>query len=236
MLLAVCMLVCATIGNAGIVASDEKLNTVSATENILEPKQEKSQNSQIFSENFGFGFHFGIGANDPKSMEEINNAVPAAHLDKNNQILGMEVLFEGELDKPENKLGIKFAFDWYGENELTVPNVIYSATEETKAFSASLYYKRDGGVAHWSAYGGLGVSFFHTKVVSRGVGILNYHETAQTPSMHIIGGVEYRFDAPCAIGLEAKYNFHAKIRDKAADLVLSDRSGLSGAITARLYF
>lgn len=55
---------------------------------------------------------------------------------------------------------------------------------------------------------------------------------------HIMAGTEYRFSELFALGLEAKYNFSAKTEKnyEGLNVVLSDRSGLSGAVTARFYF
>ena len=81
---------------------------------------------------------------------------------------------------------------------------------------------------------GAGVTIMHSEVEIEMTGYSDekYSKTKMFP--HVMIGAEYRFCQLFALGLDVRYNIGAKIK-KEGD-VLSDRSGLGGALAARFYF
>lgn len=185
--------------------------------------------SPAFSNNFGAGIKLGAGENDPKTMERMYDmGYGPKELTKNYAVLGAEALYEFNLNNEDNKLGVKIGIDVYGENELKAGGD--KLTENSYAIPVTAYYKWDKGIKNWSFYAGGGFSFIKTEVEAEGYFKLNEHKTFP----HVVAGTEYRFCKLFALGIEAKYNFNAKVT-KGSD-ILSDRSGLSGTITGRFYF
>ena len=122
----------------------------------------------------------------------------------------------------------------YGENELKLkaPGDSAKLTETTYSFPFTVYYKRDNGIKNFSWFAGAGFTILHSKVEVSGVEDDDVSKTKVFP--HIVVGGEYRFTQVFALGLEARYNFGAKVKKDGA--VLSDRSGFGAALTGRFYF
>lgn len=179
-----------------------------------------------FGGGWGLGAKLGYGENDPKTMKDWHDAVLPSELDENGGIFGVEGFYEWDL-ADVNKLGVKFGFDVYGENE--VDNSAMKATETTGAIPLSVYFKQDYGIENWSWFAGAGMTFLATEVEVKH----NDDEDKSILFPHLLAGVEYRFTEVFALGFEAKYNINAKVKKHGA--VLSDRSGLSGAVTFRFY-
>ena len=169
-------------------------------------------------------------------------------LTESGGIFGLEGLYEHRLNDKDT-LGFKVGLDFYGENELEIstdfrdawgrPLGKGEATENTYAIPLTVYYKRDNGIKNWSFFAGAGITYIHSEVEGEvedymGRDLLSEKTSDSKVFPHLMAGTEYRFTQLFALGLEAKYNFSAKIT-KNGD-VLSDRSGLSGAVTARFYF
>ena len=163
-------------------------------------------------------------------------------------IFGVEGLYEHRLNEKDT-LGFKVGLDFYGENELEISNFRdvwgrplggkREATENTYAIPLTVYYKRDNGIKNWSFFFFFCITYIHSEVEGEvedymGRDLLSEKTSDSKVFPHLMAGTEYRFTQLFALGLEAKYNFSAKIT-KNGD-VLSDRSGLSGAVTARFYF
>lgn len=180
-----------------------------------------------FAGQWGLGLKLGAGENDPQTLQDAFNA-GGRKLDKNPGYLSIEGLYEWALEGEENKLGFKFGLDMYGENELKL--ITAKATETTYAIPLTLYYKRDNGVQTFSWFGGAGVTFINTTMEVTGESDVDKNKVFP----HIVAGGEYRFTELFALGLEARYNFSAKIKKDGN--VLSDRSGFGAALTGRFYF
>ena len=180
----------------------------------------------VMAKDWGFGVKLGAGQNDPKIFKD-NFDQNGGELDKNAGYFGLEVLHEWALNDEANKIGAKVGWDMYGENELKRGGS--KATEETYAFPFTVYYKRDNGIKKLSWFGGAGVTILHTKLEE---GAWDTSKNRVFP--HIVAGGEYRFTKVFALGLEARYNFSAKV--KKDGYVMSDRSGFGGALTGRFYF
>ena len=178
-----------------------------------------------FADNWGLGLKLGAGENDPATLSDDFHA-NGGELDKNAGYFGLEALYEYNLDEL-NKLGAKVAWDSYGENELKRDWL--KVTEKTFAFPFTVYFKQDYGVKKWSWFAGAGMTILRSKLEA---GSREESKTRAFP--HIMAGAEYRFTELFALGLEARYNFSAKV--KKNDLVLSDRSGFGAALTGRFYF
>ena len=179
----------------------------------------------VMAKDWGAGIKLGYGANDPKTMKDMNG--PGTDLDKNGAFFGLEGLHEWALNDEANKIGAKVGWDMYGENELKgFGNKI---TETTYTFPFTVYYKRDNGVGKIAWFGGAGVTILRTKIEE---GSEDTSKNRVFP--HIVAGAEYRFTKVFALGLEARYNFSAKVKKDGA--TLSDRSGFGGALTGRFYF
>jgi len=187
-----------------------------------------------FAEGWGVGVKLGAGENDPKDMEAAYDSwLSNKELDKDPTIASFEVFHEWTLDNEANKLGLKLGFDMYGQNEAERKNVpSLELTETTYAFPLTVYYKRDNGIKDWSWFAGAGVTSISTEIEAKGAFKRKIDKTKIFP--HIVAGGEYRFNHLFALGLEARYNFAAKVK-KDGD-VLSDRSGFGAALTGRFYF
>ncbi len=178
------------------------------------------------AEGWGVGVKLGAGENDPKTMKEAFDSL-GGELDKNAGYFNLEVLHEWALNDEANKIGAKVGWDMYGENEYK--RLGQKATEETYSFPFTVYYKRDNGVKNLSWFGGAGVTILRSKIE---VGANDTSKNKVFP--HVVIGGEYRFTKVFALGLEARYNFAAKV--KKDGMVLSDRTGFGGALTGRFYF
>jgi opacity protein-like surface antigen len=187
---------------------------------------------------FGLGVKLGAGQNDPKTMKEAFDTLTMFNrtLTRSPGIFAIEGLYEHALDSAngQNKLGFKFGVDFYGENKLEVAG--FEARETTYSFPLSVYYKYEPGIKKISVYGGAGLTIMNSKIDGRLVGILfpedSYSKTKVFP--HITAGAEYRFTKLFALGLDLKYNIGAKIEKDGS--VMSDRSGINGALAGRFYF
>ena len=183
-----------------------------------------------FANNWGLGLKLGAGQNDPKTMKDYHDALGGS-LDKSGAYFGLEALYEFNLNDEANKLGVKVGWDYYGENKLKVAGE--KVSEETYSFPFTAYYRRDNGVKAFSWFGGAGFTIISSKAeVDSYFGDDDTHKTKVFP--HIMAGGEYRFTDLFALGLEARYNFSAKVKKNGA--VLSDRSGFGAALTGRFYF
>ena len=176
--------------------------------------------------NWGLGVKLGAGENDPKTLKEGHSKI-GGELDKNYGYLGLEAFHEWTLDNEANKLGLKAGLDVYGENTLKVGTSKFEET--TYSFPISVYYKRDNGVKNISWFAGAGATILHSKIE---VGENSIRKTKVFP--HVTVGAEYRFTRVFALGLDARYNFSAKVKKEG--VVLSDRSGFGAALTGRFYF
>ena len=182
---------------------------------------------------WGVDVKLGLGQNDPKDMKDGN--VPGTTLTESPAIFGIEGLYEWDLSGETldevgsvNKLGLRFGLEGYGENKLEYPGG--SVEESTGALPISVYYKRDGGIEAPSYYVGGGLTYITTTISQTGFS----DEDKDKLFPHIMGGVEYRFSKLFALGLDLKYNIGAKVKKNG--MVMSDRSGLQGALAARFYF
>ncbi len=191
-----------------------------------------------FASNWGAGLKLGAGQNDPKGLKDAYDNPPAGvtstELDKSAAYFGLEAMYEFDLNDEANKLGVKVGWDMYGENkvELKAPGMKEEIKEETYSFPFTVYYKRDNGVKNFSWYGGAGFTILRTKLDAKGIAWGDDKKTKVFP--HIVVGGEYRFTQVFALGLEARYNFAAKVKKHGE--VYSDRSGFGGALTGRFYF
>ena len=188
-----------------------------------------------FAGGWGVGVKLGVGQNDPKGMKE-NWEFLGGTLTKSGAYFALEGLYEWDLGGETldevgsaNKLGLRFGLEGYGENKLEVPG-LGSEEESTGALPISVYYKRDGGIKAPSFYVGGGMTYISTTISATGVS----DEDKDKLFPHIMGGVEYRFTKLFALGLDLKYNIGAKVKKNG--FVMSDRSGLQGALAARFYF
>ena len=181
-----------------------------------------------FADNWGIGLKLGGGQNDPKAMKDANG--PGTELDENGAYFGLEALYEWDLDDT-SKFGAKVGLDMYGENELKTP--IGKVAEDTYAFPFTAYYKQDYGVENWAWFAGAGLTIMRTELDYTGWG--GNDDASKTKVFpHIVAGGEYRFSELFALGLEARWNFSAKVKKNGA--VFSDRSGFGAALTGRFYF
>lgn len=178
-----------------------------------------------FADNWGFGVKLGVAETDPKTLNDALDAY-GGKLTEGEGLFGLEVLHEWNLNDDINKLGLKLGLDVYGENEWK--NYPYKVTETIYAFPLTVYYKQDYGVERWSWFAGAGITLMKGEVED---GPDTYKDSQVFP--HITAGAEYRFTELFALGLEAKYNINAELKK---GFYTTDRSGISGAITARFYF
>ncbi len=184
-----------------------------------------------FAGGWGLGVKLGAGQNDPKTLKDAHTS---GTLTEAPGVFALEGLYEWDLQGKkfkqvgsENKIGLRFGFDFYGENKLEQGGA--TAKEDTTSLPITVYYKHDSGIKKVSWYAGAGLTFIQTKFEIPGDTI---KEDKIFP--HIMAGAEYRFTKLFALGLDLKYNFNAKITKR--DAVLSDRTGLQGALAARFYF
>lgn len=193
------------------------------------------------ADNWGLGVKLGVAENDPKSMKDTQDEAGYyglnSDLEENNGVFGLEALYEFDLNDNADKLGVKLGMDFFGENKLELTSSVvpgsFEAKENTFAVPLTVYYKKDNGLKHWSPFVGAGLSLFRTELKADDSGS-SEKVTKSKVAPHIMAGAEYRFSPLFALGLEAKYNFGAKI--KKSGTVLSDHSGFGGAITGRFYF
>ena len=187
-----------------------------------------------FADNWGLGVTLGAGENDPKDMKTYyDNFGGNKELDRSPAFMGFEALYEMDLNDEANKLGFKVGFDFYGENEMKTTWPVYQkVTETTYSFPITAYYKRDNGIKNVSWFAGAGVTFLRTEVEIETATKTDESKNKIFP--HVMVGGEYRFNHLFALGLEARYNFGAKV--KKDGLLMSDRSGFGAAITGRFYF
>ncbi len=194
----------------------------------------------VMAKDWGIGVKLGAGQNDPKDLKNIYDAAIAnKELDKNPGYFSLEVLHEWALNDEANKLGAKVGWDMYGENKVKAHGGLSNGElkETTYSFPFTVYYKRDNGIKKLSWFGGAGFTIIRTKV--EGTGYINTIDVNGDESKtkvfpHLVAGGEYRFTQVFALGLEARYNFAAKVKKDGA--VLSDRSGFGAALTGRFYF
>ncbi len=184
-----------------------------------------------FAGGWGLGVKLGAGQNDPKTLKDAHTS---GTLTEAPGVFALEGLYEWDLQGKkfkqvgsENKIGLRFGFDFYGENKLEQGGA--TAKEDTTSLPITVYYKHDSGIKKVSWYAGAGLTFIQTKFEIPGDTI---KEDKIFP--HIMAGAEYRFSKLFALGLDLKYNFNAKITKR--DAVLSDRTGLQGVLAARFYF
>ena len=184
-----------------------------------------------FAGGWGLGVKLGAGQNDPKTLKDLHTS---GTLTTAPGVFAIEGQYEWDLQGKrfkqvgsENKIGLRFGFDFYGENKLEQGGA--TAKEDTTSLPITVYYKHDSGIKKVSWYAGAGLTFIQTKFEIPGDTI---KEDKTFP--HIMGGAEYRFSKLFALGLDLKYNFSAKITKR--DAVLSDRTGLQGVLAARFYF
>lgn len=172
-------------------------------------------------DNWGIGLRGGAAQNNPDYEEFVS---------KNYGVFGAEGFWEHRtnfnLGEGEEFLGIKLGADFYGKNKLDDGTV--KATENSHAFPLTVYYKNDLGVEDFSSFIGAGI----TSIKSKAKGSIEGSKSKVFP--HLMVGAEYRLNWLVALGLEIKYNINAKV--KKDGYVISDRSGISGAVTARFYF
>ncbi len=189
-----------------------------------------------FADGWGLGVKLGAAENDPKTIKDIYHDSTAASSEKDEGpgFGGIEALYEWDMNDESTKLGVKLGLEGYGENkvELKSSPLYLEVKETTVALPLTVYYKRDNGIKNWSFYGGAGATWMYSELEAKGT--LNQKEHKGKLFPHINLGAEYRFTKLFALGLDARYNFSAKIK-KDGD-VLSDRSGFGAAITGRFYF
>lgn len=191
------------------------------------------------ADNWGVGVKLGVAENDPKTMKDVQDAAAYyslnSELEESYGVFGLEALYEFDLNDNADKLGVKLGMDFFGENKLELSDLSGSAEakENTFAVPLTVYYKKDNGLQHWSPFVGAGFSLYRTELKEDASGS-SEKVTKSKVAPHIMAGAEYRFSPLFALGLEAKYNFSAKI--KKSGTVLSDHSGFGGAVTGRFYF
>ena len=193
------------------------------------------------ADNWGLGVKLGIAENNPEALKHARDFGSFyglnSEMEKNLGVFGLEALYEFDLNDNADKLGVKLGLDFFGENKLELSDPAGSGSLEEKdnsfAVPLTVYYKRDNGLKNWSPFVGAGISWYRTELKAEGFGTSEkVSKTKVTP--HIMAGAEYRFCKLFALGLEAKYNFSAKIKKGGETMV--DRSGFSGAVTGRFYF
>ena len=185
-----------------------------------------------FAGGWGLGIKLGAGQNDPKTLKDAHTS---GTLTEAPGVFALEGLYEWDLNGKkfkqvgsENKIGLRFGFDFYGENKLEQGGA--TAKEDTTSLPITVYYKHDSGIKKVSWYAGAGLTCMTSEMrVSPGT---DRDKTKTFP--HIMAGAEYRFSKLFALGLDLKYNFNAKITKD--DIVLSDRTGLQGVLAGRFYF
>ena len=213
----------------------------------------------VFADNWGLGLKVGAGQNDPKDVKRFDKSILAQDnsLEEGEAFGGLEALYEWNINSDANKVGVRLGWEFLDENkaEKSQKQIIgalrveeeASLEEESYAIPLTIYYKRDNGVKKLSYFAGVGVTFIRSELtlsqeeeVETLAGV-DQSEESSSESLsdskvfpHVVLGAEYRFTELFALGLEAKYNIGAKV--KKDGWTLSDRSGFSGALTARFYF
>lgn len=206
-----------------------------------------------FADNWGAAFKLGFGDNDPKTLKNtFNEPVTTKDLNEGDEVFGLEALYEKNLTQ-KDKIGLRVGIDFYGENELktsysydvgfgTMETAHEKATETSYAFPLTLYYKRDNGIKNWSFFAGAGITYINSELELTHDDTENDHDELSLSKNkvfpHLMAGIEYRFSELFALGVEAKYNFSAKAEKTygGSKIVVSDRSGFNGALSARFYF
>ena len=189
----------------------------------------------VMAEGWGVGVKLGGGENDPKDLQRTyDHYFGNKEIDKVAGYFSLEVLHEWSLNNEANKLGLKVGWDIYGENVLKAKSTHEELKEDTYAFPFTVYYKRDNGVKNFSWFAGAGVTIIRSKLVYKGASYWNYDTKKTKVFPHITLGTEYRFTEVFALGLDARYNFSAKVKNDS--WILSDRSGFGAALTGRFYF
>jgi len=187
-----------------------------------------------FAEGWGVGVKLGGGDNNPSDLKAIYNAYPGSkELDTNPFYFGVEAFHEWTLADETDKIGVKIGWDTFGENKAETKSGVHEElTETTYAFPITAYYKKDNGVGAFSWFGGAGATIIRSEVEYKGFG--DWNESKNKIFPHVVVGGEYRFSQLFALGMEARYNFDAKV--KKDGLLLSNRTGLGAAVTGRFYF
>lgn len=196
------------------------------------------------ADNWGAGIRLGFAENSPKTMQDDYDEAflygfSSKELSKGNGLFGLEALYEWNLSNEAEKIGLKIGIEGYGENEIKLHNSAwlgiaeYKGTESTAAYPFTVYYKRDNGIKKWSWFVGGGVTIIHTELEEK-IDFAEYKTNKSKIFPHLMAGTEYRFTKLFALGLEARYNISAKLKDEGE--VISDRSGFGAMLTGRFYF
>ena len=192
-----------------------------------------------FAGEWGVGARIGVGQNDPKGMK-VDYDNYGGTFTKKPEIFSVEGLYEWnvggkDIDETgtEHKMGFRFGYDIYGKNKLEAA-IVHEEDKKTDAIPLTLYYKNNNGINHVSFYIGGGMTYMRTemRLSSWLYNLNNLDGNKWFP--HIMVGAEYRFTKLFALGIDVKYNIHAKIEKNGA--VIADRSGLQGLLAARFYF
>lgn len=186
-----------------------------------------------FAQNWGYGYKIGVGENSPSDLKNIYNTLPGdSKLDTSKAFLGFEMFYEWPLANEVNKIGAKLDFNYFVENKAKSQSDLYQECVETSySLPITLYYKHDKGIKAFSWFGGAGATIWYTEMEYKG-----YYRDIKTKAKvapHVVLGGEYRFSQLFALGLEARYNFAAKV--KKSGIALSDHTGFGGAATIRFY-
>ena len=172
-----------------------------------------------FAGNFGLGIKAGAGENDWKvSMWD--------NIDKNYGFAGAELLYEfGQTGS--NRFGLKVGFDVYQQDKAS--DVWGEEKVNTFNVPVTIYYKWDRGVGAVSYFLGAGFTYVRS-IVETGGSPKEYSKSKGLA--HGTIGAEYRFSELFALGVDATYNFGAKLDEG----YVSDHSGFRGALVGRFYF
>jgi len=187
-----------------------------------------------FAEGWGVGVKLGGGDNNPSDLKAAYGSMGGSkELDTNGAYFGLEAFHEWALADETSKIGAKVGLDFFGENEAETKSGFHEElTETTYSFPFTVYYKCDNGVGAFSWFGGAGATIIRSELEYKGFGENKTSKNKVFP--HIVVGGEYRFTQVFALGLEARYNFDAKV--KKDGVILSDRTGFGAALTGRFYF
>ena len=195
----------------------------------------------VGADNWGLGLRLGVGENSPTSLEELYNEAfsygwTSKELTKGRGVFGLEALYEWDLTDENQKIGARIGIDGYSDTELKLNAGWMSATitENTVAFPLTIYYKRDNGIKKWSWMAGVGVTLIRSELELKTNYTGNETTSKSKAFPHLMAGAEYRFSKLFALGLEARCNISAKMKDDGD--VVSDRSGLGVLLTGRFYF
>ena len=199
-------------------------------------KNRTTQEPRVYTGQFGLGVRLGVAQNNPKDMKDAYDEAfdwgySQKELTRNNGVFGVEVFHEWELEQPTDMLGVRWSYEGYGKNKLSLDWGDEKLEETSYAFPLTVYYKKNNGIKHWSFLAGAGVTLICSELQNK---VAGYDESKTKVFPHITVGAEYRFTEVFALGLDVKYNIAAKVK-KDGD-VLSDRSGIGAALTGRFYF